>query len=174
MCLILDWNAYNHKWTTFMRWSLCWFHQFISNRRSTLTIMVTVVPSVYGVSTVVKFSTYPCQPFMTGRWGSDPVWINCHPFNPDPPHSAQSADSCKQTIDQPRNGMEEESRVYVLLYFVASELKDPICHSDECQIGSFSSEATICTWNFALRVVMHCFYLLAPPESVIRAVSIIT
>ena len=30
------------------------------------------------------------------------------------------------------------------LYFVASELKDPICHSDECQIGSFSSEATIC------------------------------
>ena len=28
--------------------------------------------------------------------------------------------------------------------FVASELKDPICHSDECQIGSFSSEATIC------------------------------
>ena len=29
-------------------------------------------------------------------------------------------------------------------YFAASELKDPICHSDECQIGSFSSEATIC------------------------------
>ena len=28
-------------------------------------------------------------------------------------------------------------------YIVASELKDPICHSDECQIGSFSSEATI-------------------------------
>ena len=27
---------------------------------------------------------------------------------------------------------------------VASELKDPICHSDECQIGSFSSEATKC------------------------------
>ena len=26
------------------------------------------------------------------------------------------------------------------LYIVASELKDPICHSDECQIGSFSSE----------------------------------
>ena len=25
---------------------------------------------------------------------------------------------------------------------VASELKDPICHSNECQIGSFSSEAT--------------------------------
>ena len=30
------------------------------------------------------------------------------------------------------------------LYIVASELKDPICHSDECQIGSFSSDATIC------------------------------
>ena len=29
-------------------------------------------------------------------------------------------------------------------YIVASELKDPICHSDECQIGSFSSEATVC------------------------------
>ena len=28
-------------------------------------------------------------------------------------------------------------------YVVASELKDPICHSDECQIGSFSSEATM-------------------------------
>ena len=33
---------------------------------------------------------------------------------------------------------------------VASELNDPICHSDECQIGSFSSEATIfnsVTWR---------------------------
>ena len=28
-------------------------------------------------------------------------------------------------------------------HLVASELKDPICHSDECQIGSFSSESTI-------------------------------
>ena len=28
-------------------------------------------------------------------------------------------------------------------YPVASKLNDPICHSDECQIGSFSSEATI-------------------------------
>ena len=32
---------------------------------------------------------------------------------------------------------------FIQLHFVASELKDPICHSDECQIGSFSSEATI-------------------------------
>ena len=32
---------------------------------------------------------------------------------------------------------------YATQYIVASELKDPICHSDECQIGSFSSEATI-------------------------------
>ena len=31
---------------------------------------------------------------------------------------------------------------------VASELEDPICHSDECQIGSFSSEATIYTSYF--------------------------
>ena len=29
------------------------------------------------------------------------------------------------------------------LRFVASELKDPICHSNECQIESFSSEATV-------------------------------
>ena len=29
------------------------------------------------------------------------------------------------------------------MYIAASELNDPICHSDECQIGSFSSEATI-------------------------------
>ena len=34
------------------------------------------------------------------------------------------------------------------MYFVASELKDPICHSDECQIGSFSSEATISVYLF--------------------------
>ena len=31
-------------------------------------------------------------------------------------------------------------------HVVASELKDPICHSDECQIGSFSSEATM--WSY--------------------------
>ena len=35
------------------------------------------------------------------------------------------------------------STVKEVIYIVASELKDPICHSDECQIGSFSSEATI-------------------------------
>ena len=34
------------------------------------------------------------------------------------------------------------------LHFVASELKDPICHSNECQIGSFSSEPTICSFYF--------------------------
>ena len=32
-------------------------------------------------------------------------------------------------------------------HVVASELKDPICHSDECQIGSFSSEATMSFLN---------------------------
>ena len=31
----------------------------------------------------------------------------------------------------------------LIQYIVASELKDLICHSNECQIGSFSSEATI-------------------------------
>ena len=36
--------------------------------------------------------------------------------------------------------------VWTYMYrIVASELNDPICHSDECQIGSFSSEATVCT-----------------------------
>ena len=32
-------------------------------------------------------------------------------------------------------------------HIVASELKDPICHSNECQIGSFSSEATIYNYD---------------------------
>ena len=30
-----------------------------------------------------------------------------------------------------------------IFHIVVSELKDPICHSNECQIGSFSSVATI-------------------------------
>ena len=33
--------------------------------------------------------------------------------------------------------------VFLKVHVVASELKDPICHSNECQIGSFSSEATM-------------------------------
>ena len=45
-------------------------------------------------------------------------------------------------------------------YIVASKLKDPICHSNECQIGSFSSEATIsimlCTW--CTRLINHYYY----------------
>ena len=32
---------------------------------------------------------------------------------------------------------------YWTIHVVASELNDPICHSNECQIGSFSSEATM-------------------------------
>ena len=36
-----------------------------------------------------------------------------------------------------------EARQRRACHIVASELKDPFCHSDECQIGSFSSEATI-------------------------------
>ena len=35
---------------------------------------------------------------------------------------------------------------------VASELKDPICHSNECQIGSFISEATICYREYQVSV----------------------
>ena len=31
-------------------------------------------------------------------------------------------------------------------------MKDPICHSDECQIGSFSTEETICKLNLCLIV----------------------
>ena len=33
------------------------------------------------------------------------------------------------------------------VHLVASEQKDPICHSNECQIGSFSSEATIFSYS---------------------------
>ena len=34
-------------------------------------------------------------------------------------------------------------QMYIFVYIVASELNDPIWHSLEWQIGSFSSEATI-------------------------------
>ena len=44
---------------------------------------------------------------------------------------------------------------YVCIYIVASELKDPIWHSLEWQIGSFSSEATICV------CMCICIYLLS-------------
>ena len=37
---------------------------------------------------------------------------------------------------------------------VASELKDPICHSNECQIGSFSSEATKSKQQFVIGVIL--------------------
>ena len=37
--------------------------------------------------------------------------------------------------------------------FVASELNDPICHSDECQIGSFSSEATNSGTGYAMTMI---------------------
>ena len=37
------------------------------------------------------------------------------------------------------------NKLRVREYVVASELKDPICHSNECQMGSFSSEATMYT-----------------------------
>ena len=42
-----------------------------------------------------------------------------------------------------------------MVYIVATELKDPICHSDECQIGSFSSEATICYDIYVYYIVVY-------------------
>ena len=43
-------------------------------------------------------------------------------------------------------------------HLVAWELNDPICHSDECQIGSFSSEATIYGgWSAnILNIIVEC------------------
>ena len=49
--------------------------------------------------------------------------------------------------------------------FVASELKDPICHSDECQIGSFSSEATNC-WMTDNRIPHNSQIVFDSPERV--------
>ena len=40
-------------------------------------------------------------------------------------------------------------------HIVASELKDPICHSDECQIGSFSFEATTYSMRLSLTKVVN-------------------
>ena len=53
----------------------------------------------------------------------------------------------------------------VTCHIVASELKDPICHSNECQIGSFSSEATTCwCYNRARSNILYghvsCFWLV--------------
>ena len=42
-----------------------------------------------------------------------------------------------------------------IIYIVASELKDPICHSNECQIGSFSSEATTSKCDYLITTVVH-------------------
>ena len=51
---------------------------------------------------------------------------------------------------------------YIHQYIVASELKDPICHSNECLIGSFSSEATIYRdTSYIMNVNIyngHCFF----------------
>ena len=57
--------------------------------------------------------------------------------------------------------------ILMMRQFVASELKDPICHSDECQIGSFSSEAT----NYSNKV--HKLYpqLSSPRISLIECHS---
>ena len=44
-------------------------------------------------------------------------------------------------------------------HVVASELKDPICHSNECQIGSFSSEATMCNITFQVFRLSTCTFV---------------
>ena len=50
-------------------------------------------------------------------------------------------------------------------YIVASELKDPICHSNECQIGSFSAQATICVCHIPV-------YLLNAKDDCYRFYSV--
>ena len=47
------------------------------------------------------------------------------------------------------------------IHVVASELKDPICHSNECQIGSFSSEAAMCFFIVRCSIVseINCLTL---------------
>ena len=52
--------------------------------------------------------------------------------------------------------LRSEHKTTNISQIVASELNDPICHSDECQIGSFSSEATKCTVFVGLQL---CFKL---------------
>ena len=44
------------------------------------------------------------------------------------------------------------------VHIVASKLKDPICHSDECQIGSFSSEATTCGFCINANLEKECSF----------------
>ena len=57
----------------------------------------------------------------------------------------------------------EECKLWIY-HFVASELKDPICHSDECQIGSFSSEATTCRLHKENMVTNYFFSLACVPH----------
>ena len=57
-----------------------------------------------------------------------------------------------------------------LRYNVASELDDPICHSNECQIGSFSSEATIIILRKEpLNVQIYLRRVFLPPSSPVLA-----
>ena len=52
---------------------------------------------------------------------------------------------------------------YPTAHIIASELKDPICHSNECQIGSFSSESAILSaqrWACYVRPLPIYFILL--------------
>ena len=56
----------------------------------------------------------------------------------------------------------------VIAYIVASSLKDPICHSNECQIGSFSSEATICIFLSKPEIVT----MIATVSFIVHSVNI--
>ena len=49
-------------------------------------------------------------------------------------------------------------------HIVASELKDPICHSNKCQIASFSSEATICSDSDCMYVSIFVASSSAPSK----------
>ena len=53
------------------------------------------------------------------------------------------------------------SHIYMknyISYFVASELKDPIWHSSEWQIGSFCSEATIFQWYIPVSACVSVWF----------------
>ena len=62
-----------------------------------------------------------------------------------------------QSAGQLRPNVKGASSIYSTnVYIVVSELNDPICHSDECQIGSFSSEATIYTTSLCYIYLNIC------------------
>ena len=59
-------------------------------------------------------------------------------------------------------------QVHCSYYIVASELKDPIWHSSEWQIGSFSSEATIygngCDLWWEIIIILIDYFIIRRPQ----------